>query len=152
MDENATRELEKSLQALATCLETPVIPGEMPEWLGMVVKGVETVEPLLRRNIESVHKSEYEQIVHEDRGLGHRVEALRNGDTESLELLDRLKDCLEKVKAKAAHKEPDELALNDDVGLCEKLGLEFVIHAQKQEIARRTWLSESINRMRGGGD
>jgi hypothetical protein len=149
---NHTRELEKSLQALATCLQSPIVPGEMVEWLAMVRKGIDTVEPLLKRNFETVHKSEYEQIEEEDRGLSHRVDALRNGDEESLKLVQSLRKCLDEVAEKAKRKEPDELAVQDDIGRCTEQGLEFVNHAQKQEVGRKTWLQEAFNRVRGGGD
>ena len=152
MSENPTRELEKSLQSLATCLETPVVPGEMVEWAGMVRKAIDAAEPLLRRNIDTVHKSEYEEILKEDRGLSHRVEALRKGDADTLTRLDDLKKCLDKLTEKAKRKEPDEMAVTDDIGGFTDQGLQFVVHAQKQEISRRTWLQEAYNRVRGGGD
>ena len=140
MSENPTQILEKSLQSLAVCLETPVIPGEMVEWAGSVRKALDAAEPILRRNIDTVHKTEYEQILHEDRGLSHRVEALRKGDADSLTRLDGLKKCLDNLTAKAQRKGPDEQAVDDDVGGFTDQGLQFVIHAQKQEVGRKTWL------------
>jgi hypothetical protein len=77
-------EVEQALQELATQLVTPVIPGEMPEWLENARKAFDRAGTLLRRDVQSVHHTEYEQILEEDRGLAHRVEAMQKGDEDSL--------------------------------------------------------------------
>jgi hypothetical protein len=149
LEPNAPEEVLNAVGHLATCLETPQVPGELEHWMATVRQAADGAGQLLRRRLATVHKTDYAEIAAADPGLLHRVEQMKTEDARSLELLDALGKRIEVLDDKVRRVEPNELAIADELqGLVDQ-GLAFVIQVQKQEVARRTWLQEAFNRDRG---
>lgn len=144
--------LDESLRRLATCLQTPVVAGELEPWLAAVSEATVAGGTELRRQVATEHPAEYAQIVKEDPELFRHVEQMKDGDRMSLELFDAFARRIEQMNNAAPRFEPDELRLEDRTRAVIDEGLALVMHIQKQEVARRTWLQEAFNRERGVGD
>jgi len=149
---NATRESEfrEALQLLETSLETPRVSGELERWVAEVQKNVASVGTLLPKQIERQHAARLRQIAAEDPGLNGEVERLKSGDDDTQAQFDKLQERTNRLGTKASKVEPDESKLEEELVALTDLGLEFVIHARKQEIAIDTWQQEAIYRETGG--
>lgn len=143
---------EESLKRLTICLQTPLVPGEMEAWVAAVREACDDAGALLRHRIEFVHPAEYAQIVKEDPELFRQVDQMKEGDRQSLEQLEAFAGRLGQLGQAAPRCEPDEQRLDKTLSTLIDNGLALVMHAQKQEVARRTWLVEAFNRERGVGD
>jgi hypothetical protein len=146
------QDLQDAVQRLATSVETPVVPGELPNWITAVGEVIEPLHGLLRNKTAQVDAAEYAQIIQEDPALAPQVEQLKQGDRECQRQLDALRERVEELKGKAIRREPDEASLNDQIKELVDQGLALVILIQTQEVARRTWLQEAFNRDRGVAD
>lgn len=144
--------LESALKRLTTALHTPVVAGELEPWLVAVREAARAVDESLRHEIEAVHPGEYALIAAEDPELFRQVEQMKSGDRHTLEQLDEFAGRIKELLRAAPHCEPDEARLQESLKTFMDAGLGLVMHAQKQEVARRTWLLEAFNRERGVGD
>jgi hypothetical protein len=143
-------EFRDVLQLLETCLETPRISGELEHWLADVEKNVELIGALLPKQIERQHAARLRQIAAEDPELNAAVERLKTGDDGMREQYDNLQEWTNRLAKKATKVEPDESRLEEDLVAFTALGLAFVIHARKQEIAIDAWQQEALYRDTGG--
>ena len=82
--------------------------------------------------------------------MNGEVERLKSGDDDTQDQFDKLRESTNRLAAKASKVEPDESRLEEDLVALTELGLAFVIHARKQEIAIDTWQQEAIYRETGG--
>lgn len=150
MNEPTTKgRLLESLAELELALETPVVPGELERWTSAVEQALTVVEPLLVEVIEKEHSQNINQISQEDPGLLRVAAQLTEGDYESLQSLKNLRHQVGRLATVAEVVEPDEARLEDPLNTFISAGLEFIIHARKQEVALDTWMMEAINRDRG---
>jgi hypothetical protein len=138
------------LQSLETCLETPRVSGELERWIADVKKNVELVGNLLPRQIEKHHAARLRQIAAEDPGLNAEVELLKTADDETREQFDNLRERVNRLATRATKVEPDESRLETELVSLTALGLDFVIHARKQEVAIDAWQQEALYRDTGG--
>jgi hypothetical protein len=138
------------LQSLETCLETPRVSGELERWIADVQKNVELVGKLLPRQIEKHHAARLRQIAAEDPGLNAEVELLKTADEETREQFDNLRERVNRLATRATKVEPDESRLEQELVSLTALGLDFVIHARKQEVAIDAWQQEALYRDTGG--
>jgi hypothetical protein len=148
---NATQQSEfrEALQLLETCLETPRVCGELERWMADVKKNVDLIGTLLPRQLERQHAARLRQIAVEDPELNAAVEHVKTGDDETREQFEKLREQTNRLAAKASKVEPDELRLEEDLVAFTALGLAFVIHARKQEVAIDSWQQESLYRDTG---
>ncbi len=149
---NAPRESEfrNALQLLETCLETPRVSGELERWIADVQKSVALIGTLLPKQIERQHAARLQQIAVEDPELNAEVERVKSGDDKTREQFDKLREWTSRLATKAAKVEPDESRLEEELVALTALGLDFVIHARKQEIAIDAWQQEALYRDTGG--
>jgi hypothetical protein len=149
---NAPQESEfrAVLQLLETCLETPRVCGELERWIADVQRNVESIGTLLPRQIERQHAARLRQIEVEDPELNAEVERLKAGDDVTREQFDNLRERTNRLVKKVTKVEPDESRLEDELVALTALGLDFVIHVRKQEIAIDTWQHEALYRDTGG--
>jgi hypothetical protein len=138
------------LQLLETSLETPRVSGELERWISEVQKNVASIGTLLPKQIERQHAARLRQIAVEDPELNAEVERLKSGDDDTQEQFDKLRDWTGRLATRATKVEPDESRLEEELVELTGLGLAFVIHARKQEIAIDTWQQEAIYRETGG--
>jgi hypothetical protein len=143
-------EFRDVLQSLETCLETPRVSGELERWVAAVQKNVELVGRLLPGQIEKHHAARLRQIAAEDPGLNAEVELLKTADDETREQFDNLRERVNRLATRATKVEPDESRLEQELVALTALGLDFVIHARKQEVAIDAWQQEALYRDTGG--
>jgi hypothetical protein len=142
-------EFRDALQSLETCLETPRVSGELERWMADVQRNVESIGKLLQKQIERQHAARLGQIAVEDPELNAAVEHVKTGDDETREQFENLRERTNRLAAKATKVEPDESRLEEDVVALTALGLAFVIHARKQEVAIDAWQQEALYRDTG---
>ena len=149
---NAPQESEfrDMLQLLETSLETPRVSGELERWIAEVQKNVASIGTLLPKQIERQHAARLRQIAIEEPELNAEVERLKSGDIDTREQFDKLRDWTDRLATRATRVEPDESRLEEGLAELTELGLAFIIHARKQEIAIDTWQQEAISRETGG--
>jgi chromosome segregation ATPase len=143
-------EFRDVLQSLETSLETPRVSGELERWIAAVQKIVESMGRLLPGQIERHHAARLRQIAAEDPGLNAEVARLRTGDDETREQFDNLRERVNRLATRATKVEPDESRLEQELVALTALGLDFVIHARKQEVAIDAWQQEALYRDTGG--
>src|SRR5260221_10967812 len=148
---NATQQSEfrDALQSLEACLETPRVSGELERWIADVQKTVELIGTLLPRQLERQHAARLRQIAAEDPELNAAVEHVKTGDGETREQFENLRERTNRLATKATKVEPDESRLEEELVAFTALGLAFVIHARKQEVAIDSWQQESLYRDTG---
>ncbi|MBM4072542.1 MAG: hypothetical protein FJ271_26970 [Planctomycetes bacterium] len=145
-------DMHSAIDRLADELVTPMVPGEVAEWLANVYKAAELASALLWRQLESVHNAEYARIVEVDPELFRRVEQMKAKDRDCVEELAKLLDRIKQLQEEAQVDEPDEAAMKESLDAVIEQGLGFVNHARMQGKARETWLAEAYYRDRGVGD
>jgi hypothetical protein len=143
-------EFRDVLQLLETCLETPRVSGELERWIAEVQKNVAFIGAILPQQIERRHAARLRQIAIDDPELNAEVERLKSGDVDTREQFDKLRESTNRLATKAAKVEPDESRLEEELVALTTFGLDFVIHARKQEIAINTWQQEALYRDTGG--
>lgn len=144
--------LSQALEKFEKCLETPVVPGELPQWCRRANEACGEVDAHLRREIEETHPQMFRQIQEEDPGLAARVESLREEDEQLLERIEHAKTFLERLTPTAGAVEPDEGRVDEHVQSAVDAGLQLVLAVRKQETAITTWYMESLERDRGTVD
>lgn len=142
----------QALERLETCLETPIVPGELPQWSEDVCAAVEEVSQEFAENVLGVHAGIYQDIVSEDPGLDARVDELRRKDDRLQSQLAALASEFKALCKSANDLEPDEARLADQIDAATQHGLDFVIQSRKQEHALSTWYLEAFERDRGTAD
>ena len=143
-------EFRDLLQSLETCFETPRVSGSLEPWIADVHRNVELIGELLPKQIERQHATRLRQIAVEDPELNAEVERLKSGDDQTREQFENLRDRTNRLVKKATNVEPDEARLEEELVELTALGLAFIIHARKQEIAVDTWQQEALYRDTGG--
>jgi len=143
-------EFRDALQSLETSLETPRVSGELERWIASVEKSVDLIGSLLPKQIERQHAARLRQIAADDPQLSAEVERVKCGDDAMREQFDKVRERTSQLLKRATKVEPDESRLEEKMSELTSLGLAFVIHARKQEIAIETWQQEAVYRDIGG--
>ena len=143
----------KALEDFETSLETPLMSGELTEWVTTVQRACEHVGVLLRGDVQREHAALYATISREEPELSSQVEKLRETD-EQLSRFDfgNIQLSLKQLLDRAQSAEQDEAKAKRFSAEAVKQALAFVISARTQETAIATWFSESFNRDSGFGD
>lgn len=142
----------RALADLEASFETPVVSGELTDWLDAVARAWESLGVLLRGEVQRTHRESYLTILREDPDLSRQVEVLRAKDDQLTNLaFDRVTEGIKLLFDRAESAGQDELktALLREEVIQEALA--FIIEARTQETAIATWFSEAFNRDRGVG-
>ncbi len=143
----------KSLADLETSFATPVVSGELTEWVTNALRAAERVRSFLLGDIQKIHTELFSNILRQDVDLSAQVEKLRTADVQiSHADCDEVISNLTKLQEQARRVRQDEAQIADAVADVTKRGMEFVLAARGQETAISAWLSEAFNRDIGGGD
>lgn len=146
---NAVRKNTNLLDALTnleSCLETPIVPGELETWTEEVANATAQAAPLLVQAVEKEHADQLSEISDVDAGLFRKITQLKEQDQESLQKLHTFRQHLASLKEHVSDFEPDESRIDGKIQALIQQGLELVIHARKQEAAIETWLHEAFDR------
>lgn len=145
-------DLKQALEQLESCLETPLVPGELRSWLQTVQSPLERCCRVFQREVEESHRDLLEGILRSDMGLAHRVEAMRTADQQLIASWQELEHQLAALRDLAVEGEHNETRLSEPLAHFTQCAIELVIEVRKQEAALTTWYLESLNRDRGNAD
>lgn len=142
-----------ALSEFETLLATPIVAGELTEWVSNASRACEIVKNILCDDMQSIHAELYSSILRDNIVLSSQVEKLRATDfqisqVDCNEVISRLSQLLN--LARTAQQDEARLALvTADVVT---RAMEFVVSARSQETAIAVWLNEAVNRDLGSGD
>jgi len=143
----------KSLTDLETSLATPVVSGELMEWLTNVLRDCERVKAILVGDVQKIHADLYSGILRENVDLSAQVEKLRAADAQIAHSdCDEIISSLNQIQSQARAARQDEAKLSGALAHVIKQAIEFVVAARGQETAISAWMSEAFNRDLGSGD
>lgn len=149
---NTDSDFLSELARLEECLETPVVPGELPTWLQTVREQSYKFGKLLGREVNEKHAPLLEEMFRQDPELGQRVEDLKESDKSLLADWSNLHLRLDQLFNKAERAEPNEVSLDEEIKRFTEKALGFVVQTRKQDKALTTWYMEAFTRDRGIAD
>jgi hypothetical protein len=145
-------ELKTALSAFETSLETPVVSGELTEWLDAVKQAWAELSAKVHYQAKHDHPRQYEQMSKEDPELLPRVEQLQAEDAAIEQDREKLNQLVSRTTAHAPKLEPDEEKAQHHTKKLIDDGMAFVTRVRKQEVAIQTWFVEAFNRDLGTAD
>ncbi len=150
---NRNESFLKALSDFETSIATPVVSGELTEWVTNALRACENLGAIERDDLQRLHAELYAGILREDLDLSSQVEKLRATDSQ-LAFIDcnEVATSLENLLSLARSAKQDEAKLNLVLADITKQAMEFVIAARTQETVIATWYSEAFNRDLGSGD
>ena len=146
------QEVRDALEELELSLQTPLVPGELENWIRAVETACQATGDVLQRQIAVVHRQQFAEMLQQDPGMQPRVDELQAGDEKTQEMFASFRDRVERLAPKVLAVDADEGRVEERLKALSEQGLEFVGHARSQETATNTWFMEAFNRERGGGD
>jgi hypothetical protein len=144
--------LRDALSRLETALGTPVISGELTDWVQAVRKDFEAVRGALRAEFHEGHRQQFANIMQQDLELARRVEQLKEEDQTLLLQMAKWGEELDRLASIAAAIGRDENRAGEYTQGVVEAGLMFIAHVRKQETAITTWLMEAFQRDQGTVD
>jgi len=148
----ADNDLRTALSALETSLATPLISGELADWLAVVADSWATAKQQVQHHSEVEHPSQFQQIGSEDPELLPRVEQLQAEDAAIQQDCQALDHSVSRIASHAPKLETDEEKAQHHIKKLVDEGMAFVTRVRKQEVALQTWFVEAFNRDRGAVD
>jgi hypothetical protein len=145
-------ELKKALAAFESSLATPVVSGELAEWLEAVKQSWTEVSAKTHYQVKQKHLLQFERITKEDPELLPRVEQLQAEDAAIEQNREMLGQIVSSTTSHAPKLEPDEEKAQHHIKKLVDEGMAFIVRVRKQEVAIQTWYTEAFNRDRGAGD
>jgi hypothetical protein len=149
---NSENQLKLALSAFETSLATPVVSGELAEWVDAVQKTWTEASAQIHYEIRHRHPRQYEQISKEDPELLPRVEQLQAEDRAIEEDREKLNHAVSRTAQHVPKLEPDEEKAQQHTKKLVDEGIAFIARVRKQEVAIQTWFVEAFNRDRGAVD
>jgi hypothetical protein len=149
VSENA---LKNALTAFETSLATPVISGELANWLRGVQAAWTDASEQVHFSVKHAHPRQFEEIGSADPELLPQTEQLQAEDAAIEEERERFSTALKRSAEHIPKLEPDEGKAQQHTKKLVDEGLALITRVRKQEVAIGTWFVEAFNRDRGGGD
>jgi hypothetical protein len=144
--------LKAALDALETSLVSPVISGELTDWVRSVQKSWSEASSQIQSAVKHSHPQQLEEIGGADPELLPRVEQLQAEDLAIEEDREKLATAVQRVAEHVPKLEPDEEKARQHTDKLVEQGVTFINRVRKQEVAIKTWFVEAFNRDRGAGD
>jgi hypothetical protein len=149
---NAESDLKTALTSLETSLATPIISGELADWVEDLQKAWDEASAQIHYAIHHLHPRTYEEMGKQDAELLPRMELLRGEDQAIKDDRERIGGLIARDVKLVPTLEPDEGRAYSYLKPLIDEGLAFVLRVRKQEVALETWLAEAFNRDRGSVD
>jgi protease I len=144
--------LLEALEALATALVTPIVPGEAEAWLEEVQRSVETTARRFDARARGEHAAALQRIGEVDPALLHRVTELEAEADDLREGWEKLRGTAGSLERALSDAAPDEARAHGAIlSFCQK-AFTVLLRTRRQDAAVRTWTLEAFDRDRGGGD
>jgi hypothetical protein len=145
-------DLRAALTSFETNLVTPVVSGELADWIEKMKKSWSTASASVHYHTKHLHPRQYEEISQADPALFQQIELLKAEDEVIEQEREKINQAVTRVAQHVPKMEPDEAKAQPHVEGLMNDGTSFVTRVRKQEVAVQTWFSEAFNRERGGGD
>lgn len=143
---------KESLEQLESCLESPIVPGELTTWAAALDQACEVAKSAWESEAKVNHAEQLNKLATKDPDLLNRVTQMRQEDIELRKDFDQFEAMARRMNERADIAEPQERKADAGVQALVDSGLALVIRIRKQERALATWFSESFQRDIGGGD
>jgi len=140
------------LGEVEACLETVVVPGDLPSWVDALSQACEVEGVALRNEITTNHANHLVQLLAADMDQAQHAAQLQVEDAEILRLYDVFEGRVRRLGDRADLAGTREDKFNEGIRSIVDEGLGLVIRVRKQERALSTWLSEAFQRDTGVGD
>lgn len=144
--------LKEALAEFEGCVETPVVPGELPGWSEQAEQSCERLGNFLRDEIGHHHRQLFQEITNEDPALAPRVQEMVATDQTLLQQHHQVCDRCHAMRAEADFAEPHEARMEPRVEAFVEEAIKLVVAIRKQERAVTTWYQEAMLRDRGDVD
>jgi hypothetical protein len=144
--------LKLALAEFETSLGTPVISGELADWVEAVKKTWDEASAQIHYHVKHSHPRQYEQIGKEDPELLPRVEQLQAEDLAIEAARETLSNTVKRTAEHVPKLEPDEGKAQQHTKKLVDEGLAFIARVRKHETAIQTWFVEAFTRDRGPVD
>ena len=141
-----------ALDRLEASLETPVVPGDLPNWLDRARTAFRDAGTALEKEVAGPHEEIFAEILAQDMALAARVDRMKEKDQELVSSFGDLMTTVEQLCDRAEHVEPHESKIDEQTTQLVDHGLSFVLESRKQYKAITTWYRECFNRDRGVAD
>lgn len=152
LENGDSKSLKERLEGFETALATPIVSGELADWLDAVHHVWKPTEEQIREQIAVRHKPQLDQMGTEDESLLPRVEQLQKEDSAIEHELIEFARHIERAVEIAPKLEPDEEKATNLVQSLVDGGIGLVTRVRKQEVAIQTWFTEAFTRDRGSVD
>ena len=146
------KELKESLAKFETAILTPVVSGELKEWVRMATMACNEARNQLQSYRQAALNPQCAVIKEADPDLWPKIQQLTLEDDAIAQALADFRDNLASLAHRAAEVETHESKANNQRETVEAQGLALVLRIRKQLAAADTWFSESLLRDRGTGD
>ncbi len=143
---------KQEIESLETALATPLIPGELTDWIQTVKQFWEIASQTIHKRASELHSWQLQQIGSQDPSLLSQVERLQREGEALLREADEFGRLLDHTAHHATKLERDGTRTNDFLEKLADRGLALIIRVRKQEVALETWFVEAFNRDRGAVD
>jgi hypothetical protein len=144
--------LNEALSRLERALLTPVIPGELEDWVQTAHKAAAALAEPLERYVHSILHPQYAEIAKTDPEMLTRVEQLIASDQTLLAGYQKFLAKLAELTQRAPAAKKDENKLSPQLADIEKDGTALILAVRKQQAAASAWLDEALYRDRGPVD
>jgi hypothetical protein len=144
--------LDETLAKMETALLTPVVSGELKEWVHNIRTAASTFAMDWTRYLHTVLHVQYDEIIQTDPELSNEVEKMIKTDQGLLDKLARFHEDLHVLEQRAAAVEWKEDKLTGERKRVEEDGIALIVQIKKQQAAAANWLAESLYRDRGVKD
>jgi len=145
-------ELKVALAAFETRLATPLISGELADWVDALRTAWIAVSNQLSDHLEHLHPQQYQQMGEADPEILPRIQSLEAEDCAMEGQRQQLDATIARTAQHLPKMEPDEDKANQHIKNLVDDGLAFIARVRKQEVAIQTWFVEAFNRDHGAGD
>jgi hypothetical protein len=152
MQANPEIVLRDALTAFETSVTTPLVSGELSDWIEKVKKTWATLSTQITEQLNNFHPQQYQEISEADAALFRQVELLKAEDEAIAQDREKLNQTMSRMAEHLPKMEPDEAKAQPHVQNLMDQSIALVARVRKQEVAVQTWFAEAFNRERGGGD
>lgn len=149
MEASDQHDLNESLAKLETALLTPVVSGELEDWVRAVQKATAELRSRLDAYLGSTQRRSYFQIAKADSELLNRVQQLASDDQTLLADFAELEKSLDRLAQLVSVAKRQESRPEEQRSGFEQQGLALILRIRKHVVATDTWLSEALYRDRG---
>lgn len=150
--ETTQQQLQNSLQEFERSLGTPVVSGELMNWLQNLQRTSSEAARQILRQLEHEHPPIVDRIQARRPELTPQMDQLERREQQLREALEQFSGRLQSLTRQARLSEGDDEAITDFLDELVTDGLEIVVEARRQETVLATWYLESFERVNGGGD